>query len=149
VPAPTINFIPRASNGGVAPGFGQQPQYMDDGMGNFMSMNQVNPGPAAAAGAQPWQGPWMSMNEMTSGAPLDLYNQYPNGLSGAAGPTTGYPGQYPAGLAGAAGPTTGYPGQYPGGLAGGRGRGRFGGKLFLGILLGAAAMWFAKKQRWI
>ena len=157
MPAPTLAFTPQASHGGPAPGFGPAPSYGFGngmgGMGNFMSMNQVNPGPYAAEGAQPWQGPWMNMDEMTGGAPLDLYNQgYPgqsfSGMGGAAGVVTGYPGQYPGGLAGAAGVVTGYPGQYPGGLAGG-GNGGMRGKHIMLFLAGAALMYFAAKKRWI
>lgn len=163
MPAPMISHVPTASNGGPAPGF--VPGYNGmgtptlwsgfqgmGGMGDMMSMNQVNPGPAAAAGAQPWQGPWLNMDEMTAGAPLDLaaqsfeFQQPTSGLGGAAPATMHYPGQYPGGLAGAAPATMHYPGQYPGGLAGGHGR-RRGGKMFMGILVGAALMYFALNTR--
>jgi len=77
MPAPTVPYTPNGPgwpNQSMGPSYGQGLQGQG-GMGSMMSMNQVNPGPVAAAGAQPWQGPWLDMQEMSSGAPLDTQAQ--------------------------------------------------------------------------
>ena len=156
MPAPMSTFIPRRSNGNPAPGFGPRGvrQSMstgayDGGMAGFASMGDMLPmSQVASDPSAPWQGPWMSMNQMQPQPAFHPGQQQMNDWV-----ITG-PQVYPAGGGGAGGSFMTMPdyeqalnppqAQADGlfGMGAMNAGGRLGGFKFIGILAGVALAWW-------